>query len=299
MQIARLFEIVYLLTQQESIPASRLAERFEVSTRTIYRDIDLLSGAGVPVYAVKGKGGGLRLMPGFTLEKALVSKQEQNDILSGLQAMAAVRLPEAGATLEKLSGLFEQPAPDWIAIDFSDWGPRSSDKLQVLQQAILTQRVIEFDYYNSNCEHALRSVEPARLWFKHRAWYLLGYCLTREAPRLFKLTRMRNVQLLDRPCTHAVEEAEPQMPEAPPEGRSLRLVLQLSPKAAYRVYDEFEEATVTRREDGSFLVEMEAVVDEWLMGYLLSFGTLALVLEPPELRERIRLRLMEIFRTYM
>ena len=102
MQINRLFEIVYLLLEKKQITAKELAEHCEVSTRTIYRDVETLSGAGIPIYMTKGKGGGISLLPEFVLNKTVITEAERADILSSLHAMHAVDLQEAGTALHKL-----------------------------------------------------------------------------------------------------------------------------------------------------------------------------------------------------
>ena len=309
LQISRLFEMVYLLMARGSIPASELAEHFEVSTRTIYRDVDVLSEAGVPIYTVKGKGGGIRLMPDFVLDKALLNNREQNEILAALKSMSATRVSDADGVLEKLGALFKveqkvevaapAPAPlDWVEIDFSDWSSSSREKFEPIKTAIFERRVLAFEYYNSQGQHSQRLVEPFQLYFKSRAWYVRAYCLQKHDYRLFKIYRMRNVLLTDQPATHpAVFKEEEPEPQEPP--RVVHIVLKVEPEAAYRVFDEFEDGNVTQFSDGSFLVEGDFIDDEWLMGYLLTFGTSAIVQEPKHIKERIRMRLMEIFKANM
>ncbi len=122
MQTSRLFQIVYLLMERESVTARELARRFEVSERTIYRDVDALSAAGVPVYAARGRGGGIRLLPGFSLSRALLSPREQEQILAGLQSLQASGGMENGPLLQQLSAVFSRPQVDWIDVDFTRWG---------------------------------------------------------------------------------------------------------------------------------------------------------------------------------
>lgn len=285
MQISRLFEMLYLLMCRERIPAKELARHFEVSIRTIYRDIDVLSGAGIPVYAAKGRGGGIQLLPGFVLQKSYFSQAEQGDILAALQSLSAANVPEVNSVLYKLGALFRRSSPQWVAIDFSDWSMGSHRKFEQLKKAILEHRVIEFTYYNSVNEKTRRSAEPLQLWFKHRAWYLRAHCLNRNAPRLFKLTRMRDIVLTDTPCTKSgagyEQDFPPTQQNMPP---ACKLLIRLSASAAYRVYDEFDETQITRNEDGSFTVRAHFVMDDWLYGYLLSFGSGAEVLEPAHVR---------------
>ena len=144
MQISRLFEIVYLLLERRSVTARELAERFEVSPRTIYRDVDALAQAGIPVYADRGQGGGIRLMEQFVLNKSLLSVKERRELLASVQGMQAVREEEVQPLLEKLSSLFGAEREDWIEVDFSPW--TSSGELgkyfQLLKEAILNRQVV-------------------------------------------------------------------------------------------------------------------------------------------------------------
>lgn len=167
MQISRLFEIVYLLLDKKCITAQELADRFEVSARTIYRDIDTLSQAGIPVFASRGKGGGIRLMDNFILNKSVLSKEEQSSILSALHGMNALQPGQTGAVLGKLSALFGGRPYDWIEIDFSSWdsSDRISRSLALLKEAIFSRAVISFDYCASDGKTTHRQAEPFALFF--------------------------------------------------------------------------------------------------------------------------------------
>lgn len=295
MQISRLFEIVYLLLKKENITAADLAERFAVSKRTIYRDIDILSGAGIPIYAVQGKGGGLRLLPGFALAKSLLTKEEQKSIIAALQSFSAVNVSDADTALDKLGALFKSGAPDWIAVDFADWGRTSKEKFELLREAILTRCIVNFTYYNSQCVRSERMVEPQQLWFKHRAWYLKGVCLTRKEPRIFKLNRMRDIKLGGF-CSGKYDDVEFQPGANVPAG--VLVQLHIAAQLAHRVYDEFEEGRVEKCEDGSYIVSMAFIEDEWLYGYLLSFGPFARVIEPEHVREQLQRLLTDMQKNY-
>ncbi len=128
MQINRLFEIVYILLEKEKVTARELAERFEVSARTIYRDIETLSGAGIPIYMSKGKGGGVSLLPGFTLNKAVITEGEKAEILSALKALDAVKPEEKTTALRKMGSLLGESGYDWIEVDFGIWSDRKREE---------------------------------------------------------------------------------------------------------------------------------------------------------------------------
>jgi len=197
MHTGRLFEIVYLLQSRPRMTARELAKRFEVSVRTIYRDIDALSAAGVPVYAARGGGGGVGLLPGYVLDRSLLTDGEQDEILYALRAMAAAGM--GGAALEKLAGLFQKSGDGWLEVDFSPWGSGPAEKrvFATLKTAILSRREIAFDYYSARGEKSRRTAQPVKLVYKDAAWYLQAYCLARQALRVFKLCRMLDVTLLD------------------------------------------------------------------------------------------------------
>jgi len=196
MQINRLFEIVYLLLEKETATAKELAQQFEVSVRTIYRDIDILSTAGIPVYTNKGKGGGISLLENFVLDKSILSEEEQNQIIFALQSLEKLDKNSEKKALEKMSRLFHKQAENWIEIDFSNWS-NENNKFEMMKQAILKKQVMEFTYFNSYGEETKRQVEPLQIWFKDKAWYIKAYCRVKQDYRVFKIARMREIKVLE------------------------------------------------------------------------------------------------------
>ncbi|MCL1862373.1 MAG: HTH domain-containing protein [Defluviitaleaceae bacterium] len=147
MQIVRLLEIVYILLHRKIVPARVLAEQLGVSRRTIYRDIETLGMAGIPIYTEKGKGGGVSLLPNSVLNKSVLSEQEQNEILDALHGLSKMNVSETDKVLKKLSMMFNKTATKWLAVDFSDWS-NANDYFNQFKTAILEKYVAEFDYYN-------------------------------------------------------------------------------------------------------------------------------------------------------
>lgn len=296
MQIDRLFEIVYLLLERETLTARELAARFEVSTRTIYRDVESLSAAGIPIYMSRGQGGGIRLMPEFVLDRAVLSQEERGAILAALQGMRAVDALSDASVLSKIRGLFRQEGTSWIEINFGDWGGVIQGQFEAAKQAILRHRVLEFEYVSVQGARTLRQVEPVKLWFKDKSWYLWAYCLERGAMRLFRLSRMRRVRCTGR-CFMPREGAEDWIDrqDAAP---ATEITMRVAARMGYRVLDEFQEADVRPLEGGDFEVTMRFVEDEWVYGYILSFGSAAQVLSPRHVREGVRLRLEESLKIY-
>ena len=298
MQISRLFEIVYLLLERRSVTARELAERFEVSPRTIYRDVDALAQAGIPVYADRGQGGGIRLMEQFVLNKSLLSVKERRELLASVQGMQAVRDEEVQPLLEKLSSLFGAEREDWIEVDFSPW--TSSGELgkyfQLLKEAILNRQVVCFSYSAANGSTVERTAEPHRLFFRGYDWYLLAWCRIRSDFRYFKLTRMRGLATLPE---HFEKRNIPERESAYEQPDSqIELTVRASPRMAYRVYDEFPPDFWEKEENGSFLIRFAMPQNEWLYSYLLGYGPELEVIAPPQVREELLERAEKILKNY-
>lgn len=294
MQINRLFEIVYLLLEKETATAKELAGHFEVSVRTIYRDIDILSAAGIPVYTNKGKGGGISLLDNFVLDKSILSEEEQNQIIFALQSLEKLDKNSEKKALEKMSRLFHKETRNWIEIDFSSWG-NENKKFEMIKQAILNRQVIEFTYFNSYGEEMKRTVEPLQIWFKDKAWYIKAYCRAKEDYRIFKITRMRNIEILEETFERELpKEQERKIYEI----KLISLELEISKEKAYRVYDEFEKENITKKEDGNFIVHIDYPENDWVYEYILSFGEHIKVIAPEYAKNMIKDKIEKMMKNY-
>lgn len=289
MQINRLFEIVYLLLDKKSVTARELTEHFGVSRRTICRDIDTLSMAGIPIYTERGKGGGIRLMPDFVLNKSILSEQEQNEILSALHSMSNIKTDDTNQVLKKLSTVFGKTATNWLEVDFAGWS-YENDFWGDLRTAISEQRIVVFDYYNQHGNKTVRRVEPIQLWFKSNSWYLKGFCLTKHEMRLYKLPRMKNLIVTDEIFVKrdSHDATDDPIPGIYKDRQISTIKLRIEPERAYRVFDDFYEGMVEKQPDGGFLVTVQWPEDNWLYGFILSFGKYIEVLEPEHLRKFVK-----------
>jgi len=302
MKTTRQFETIYILLHKKKVSAKELAEHFGVSTRTIYRDIDALSVAGIPIYAEQGKGGGIRLLPDFVLDKSLLSEQEQNEILTALHGLALIKAgdADAGDVLGRLSTIFNKSAINWLKVDFSGWG-YSDNYFNDFKTAIIEHSVVEFDYYNRYSQKSFRRVEPVQLWFKLHSWYIRGYCLTKQAPRLYKLTRVQNLLVTDetfeeRDWSLILKEDD----ESESTVHEMSIVkLRIAPEMTYRVFDDFDENRIKRQADGSYIVTAHWGIDNWVCGYVLSFGEYVEVLEPAELKATIAEKIKKMSKRFL
>lgn len=285
MQEGRLFKLLYYLLDKGQATAPELAEQFEVSVRTIYRDIEALSGAGIPVYAETGRYGGIHLMKGFVLDKAVLSEEEKQEILTALQSINATRNIDNSQTLRKLSAMFRLRSEDWIEVDFSRWGSRESDneKFEMLKSAVIHCKNIKIHYASSYEVVSDRIVQPLQLVYKSKAWYLRAFCTQKQDWRVFKLNRILDLEILD-DCFQPRVFPKNDMSGGKDEQYN-EITLRFPGEMAYRVYDEFDKEQVQRQEDGSLIVSAKMPEDAWLTGFLLSFGTQVDIISPVYLKE--------------
>lgn len=297
MQINRLFEMVYLLLNKETTTAGELARHFEVSPRTIYRDVELLSAAGIPIYMTKGKGGGISLLPDFVLNKTVLTGKEKSDILAALHAVDAVSFEQTNTAVQKLSSLFGNTNADWIEVDFSQWfnAEEEANLFADLKSAILGRRIVAFDYHGSeSAQH--RTVEPLKLCFKGQSWYLFAYCTLRSDFRFFKLRRIKGLKLLS-------ERFEREAPakifndDKVFQDDFVTITLKLSKDMAYRVYDEFSE--YRQLADGSFRAKLTMPRGSWVYHYLATFGEHCEILEPADIRCAVQETLQKTLQQYL
>ena len=300
MQINRLFEIVYLLMHKKRATAGDLALHFEVSKRTILRDIDTLTAAGIPIYTMQGKGGGIFIHDNFVLNRALVSEDEQKQILFGLQSMAATEHIETSSALGRLQSFFGSSNSEWIEVDFSRWGASEADNARfvMLKNAIISERAVSFDYVSAYGDLKGQKAYPLKLSFKSKAWYLQTFSLTDNDYMVFKFSRISNIEILNMPFARS-DYATPQIEriDAPSEYNPIEVRLYIAPHAKFRIYDEFAESDITANDDGTFTLQMAQ--GRWIHDYILSYGTAAEVLEPQHIRLEILNRIEEIRKKYL
>lgn len=296
MQIHRLFEIVYLLLEKKTITAKELAKKFEVSTRTIYRDIEVLSSANIPVYANKGKGGGISLLEDYILDKSILSEKEQNEILFALQSFNKINNQEEQTILEKLSNLFQKHHTNWIEVDFSHWRTfgEKENTFESIKTAILQHKVLIFTYYNSYGNESRREVEPLQIYFKDRAWYLKAYCKKKQDFRLFKMARIRDIEITQ-------EDFNRELPERIEVKNGMKMIaleLEISSNMAFRVYDEFEKEEIQQKANGDFIIKVNYPENDWIYGYILSYGEAIKVIAPKRVKKEIKEKLEKSLKNY-
>ena len=301
MQIDRLIQIVFLLLRHENITAKQLAEELCVSTRTIYRDINILSVAGIPITSQKGFGGGLSLLQGFSLDKSYFTQEEQNNIVQALQILKSSNYPDADKSLNKVAGLFSHNLQsEWLEIDFSYWGSPEKERnnITALERAIINKYVITFTYFNAELTVTHQTVEPLKLVFKSHSWYLVAYSENKKDIRTFKMSRIRELQITNQLFDRELPKDFSITPVYKEEYNTPVFILHFSEKIAYKVYDEFQEKYIKKLDDGTLEVTFRYQLSDWTFLYLLSFGEYVEIIEPVEARNILKEKAKKIFSMY-
>lgn len=308
MRLYRLLAITILLLNREQMNASELAEYFEVSVRTIYRDLETINQAGIPITSYQGSHGGFGILENYKIDKYLLTPEEILSVITALKGVSKTFNDQRiFSVMEKMKGLMPKaekqrfPAHDQMIFDFTPWGNHNQrkerEKIDLIRCALEEMQVISFEYINRQGRLLERRVEPLSLIFKGYSWYCYSYCRLKEDYRLFKLSRMKNLHLEEerfppRDITQLVWESPDDQAEM------IDLVLRFHPQARGRVEDCFDFEQIEKTDDGFLLVRVSFPEDEWVYGFILSYGSDVEVIEPTYLRKIIQKKAEKISEIY-
>ena len=290
MKIDRLIGILSILLQKENVTAPELARHFEVSRRTINRDIDTLCRAGIPIMTRQGAGGGISIMNGYRLDRTILTSKDMQTILAGLRSLDSVSgSGYYGQLMEKLqSGSSELVSGrESMLIDLSSWYKKSlAPKIAAIQDAIENRHLLTFRYYAPSGDSE-RTVEPYYIVFKWSSWYVWGWCAAREDFRLFKLNRMDGLTETDRSFV-CRDVPMPDLSDEKIFPGGIRVKALFTPDMKWRLIEEFGPHCYTEEADGRLLFTADYTDMDNLVSWILTFGEKAEVIEPAEARDRIR-----------
>ncbi len=300
MKIDRLLGILTILLQNERVNAPYLAAKFEVSRRTIGRDVDALCQAGIPIVTRQGEGGGISIAEGYKLDKSILTTDELTGIIAALKGIGTVTdTSQIERTLDKFSvskdAVVSLQEP--IVIDLaSHYRGSLSPKIKMVKEAVINHQLIEFDYYyEKGLSH--RRIEPYYVIFHWSAWYVFGYCTAREDWRLFKLGRLWELKIL--PETYVQREI-------PEDKRNLNAVFTddnilkalFDSTVRYQLIDDYGLYCYTETVEGKLLLEVGYTNKDYILKWLLGFGDKVKVLEPLVLAEELKATAIKIFHNY-
>lgn len=283
MKIDRLIGIITTLQQKKIVTAPYLAEKFEVSRRTINRDIEDICKAGIPIVTTRGANGGISIMEGFSLDTTVFTEQELTAIFTGLKSLDSVSHSESAEKLaQKIGGSSAIKFTDHMMIDLSSFYKDDfAAKIEQIKLAIRESRCVAFHYYYNKGE-ADKLIEPYLIVFKWSDWYLFGFCTERQDFRMYKLRRLWNLQITDMSYTvREIPEEKKRFDSHITDDYIISAVY--DPSVKYRLIEEYGPACFARQKDGKLYTEWGFTTQNSAVEWFLSFGDKVKVLDPPEM----------------
>ncbi|MDF2673146.1 MAG: YobV [Clostridiales bacterium] len=310
MKLDRLISILVILLRKERVQAKELAERFGVSVRTILRDVDAINLAGIPIVTYQGVNGGIGIAEGYRLDKSVLTENEMAALITTLKGIGG-SIPDNNndMLMEKFKNTLSVQQLDRVntkasqlIIDLVPWGGNESirGKLGEIRQAIETKKKIEFEYLDSSGNKTIRIVEPYSLILKGQNWYMYAWCHVREDFRFFKLSRIRGMSITEVvfiPREAFVEE-HPWENEWQKPDKFITLELMFEDELR-NIAEEWFGESIYFNPDGRIMAEIKLPENNWLYGFLLSFGSGIEVINPPHIREMLGKKAKEIVEKYL
>jgi len=294
MRIDRMLSIIVMMLNRDRVTARELAEKFGVSVRTVYRDLQAIDEAGIPVMSYSGNKGGYGIMDTFRIDRHYLTF---DDIVSMVTTLRGVNTTlenrELDTAIEKIANLVPRTKShdlfrhsQQMIVDIMPLGytHRQKARMKDVHQAVSEQQLLEFEYNNTKGEHTKRIVEPMTLIFKGYAWYLFAYCRLKKDYRLFRLSRMRNPLILSESFHRKNQSYEDTFQGDPNSDQIVHLKLQFSPDVRVQVEDFFEPDQIRYLKNGSMRVNIDFPEDNWVYSFLLSYGEHVKVLSPEHIR---------------
>lgn len=289
MKIDRQIGILSILLQKDTVTAPELAEQFEVSRRTINRDIEDLCKAGIPIVTKQGVNGGISIMEQYKMDRTLLTNAEMQDILAGLRSLDSVNgTNRYGKLMEKLSAGSSDfmVGNQSVLIDLSSWYKDAlAPKIELIRTAIEQGRELEFVYYSPKGE-SVRCIEAYYLIFRWSSWYVWGWCKKREDFRLFKLNRMDKMQMSEKSFTKRIASV-PNLSNEKIFPGEIKIRALFEKEMKWRLVEEFGPYCFEEQSDGKLLFQADYTDKEAAISWLLTFGDKVELLEPLEIREKI------------
>ncbi|MWN32778.1 MULTISPECIES: helix-turn-helix transcriptional regulator [unclassified Gilliamella] len=309
MKINRIITIIMVLLQREKISGKELAEKLNVSLRTIYRDIQVIEGAGIPIITYQGSAGGISILKNYKVSKGLFTKEDVIVLLKGLNLLSSPVLKESEnlRTLEKIKSFLSEQELDEVTnnlnqliVDISPWFSKQNinNKISIIRLALNEQLLLSFDYLSVKNKQASRLVEPYKLIFKEKQWYLQAFCLNRNDFRLFKLSKMSNIRETN---TKFISQTTPEvfsLFEKDMKKKIFKIKLLIDESVLTRILDFCDEKDIKKLNEQQYLVNFNFIDDDYSYGILLSLGHKCICLEPEHIRQEMVERAEKLVKSY-
>ncbi|MBD2871736.1 helix-turn-helix transcriptional regulator [Paenibacillus arenilitoris] len=304
MKLDRLLAITMALLNKKRIGAAELAERFEVSLRTVYRDMEAINAAGIPIASFAGLDGGYEIMEGYRLERQSLSLDDFSSIYNALRGMQSVSNDQdIAGLLDRIGSLIPAGKAEeggTLNMDLQ-WlsKPADKEKIRLLHGSIKESRLVAFDYMDYYGQETGRRIEPMGIYLKGNAWYVWGYCLTRLDVRVFRLSRINRLERLQEGFSRRPLVLEDSPVKWPQEHEPrIEATLHFNQSMKTKVRDEFEPEQITALEDGTIKVIARFYSEEAALRRALGYGKDAVIVEPKKLVDAMKAHLADLARLY-
>ncbi len=305
MRVDRLLSIILILSNKGKVTGKELAQHFEVSLRTIYRDIDKISQSGIPIAGIGGKGGGFYIMENYHLDNLFLNKGELNTLMAVMDSLNVMfgKNDEFNDIVMKLQNSYRKQSCKKTKLDINISHFSMEDELKeylfLMNKAIEESRLLIFYYTNRNMEYSKRTVEPIKIEFSQGQWYLTGYCRNRNDYRKFKLVRMKNLRLGKDFIKRQISKEElKQVFNNNYNEESIKVKLRFTSRFSNQLTEHFYKDSIKKSEEDYYIVEEYFSYEEGLIKFILGFGKECEVIEPKYLREDIKKYLKKISKKY-
>ncbi|AZS18078.1 YafY family transcriptional regulator [Paenibacillus lutimineralis] len=304
MRVDRLLSMLLIISNKGLVTGKELAEHFEVSLRTIYRDIEKLGEAGIPVASMGGKGGGYYIMENYNVDNLFLKKDEASTfmaIMNNLNFLFGKNAQFNDMVLKIENTYNREKNTDKLSINMSHFSMENELKeyLFLMNQAIEENKLMVFDYCNRQMEYSERIVEPFQIAFSSGQWYLVGFCRYRDDYRRFKLVRIRNLRMGEDFEKRDISKEEiEEIFEESYRRSSIQVTLKFSNRMGKQLTEYFQEENIQQTEDNQYIVVDHFPYEEGLLKYILSFGKECEIIEPRYLRDELREYVKELLHLY-
>ncbi|QQD83773.1 YafY family transcriptional regulator [Bacillus siamensis] len=301
MKLERLLSIIFKLLHNEILSASSLADEFQVSSRTIYRDIEAICAAGIPIVSYQGANGGFGIMKGYKFDKSLIGSHDVLNLITVLSSLSSLfEDKEVEHTIDRLKSLDTSGNNRTLYVELESLRTEPNS-LRHLRKAIHEKKVVRFDYVSNKNEFTSREAEPIHLHYKFRNWYVYGYCRERQDVREFKVSRMMNITLTQEEFMHSHKlKGDSSYSDSNAEGFE-DVVIWVDPNSLAKALDQFQNASKIMNSDGSmtFTISVYQPLNAgWLISILLSFGSGAKMIKPVQLQSKLIAEAKKIMKVY-
>ncbi|MDU7242696.1 YafY family protein [Clostridium sp.] len=308
MKIDRLVSIIMILLERKKISASELAEMFEVTPRTIYRDIEAIILAGVPIVTYPGVNGGIGIMDEYKIDKKIFTKSDVETLLIGLSSMSsAFSKEEIKCTLAKIKGLFPEEhikeielKSNQISIDLTPWIGNKDLKsnLEQIKKAMNDKKILIFNYFDSKGKKSNRKVEPYQLVLKESNWYLQGYCISKQDFRIFKLSRISDIKVIEESFITRKFNLKSLGSWDYIEKNIIMIKLLVDESLREKMIEHCGEENIKSYKNNKLLIDFPFINDDFGYNLLLSYGNKCECLEPINIRNELIRRIKSMLDKY-